>query len=981
MMAGIEVSITEVGPAPESVIRAWDGCLVVSVMGERIPGGGLDGRLVRLHEGRVETLAGGFKDPKGMAWDGQFLYVADMDTIWRVDHTGRRQVQVAPEAFPFKPEYLNDLVLLADGSLVVTDMGARSLATGPDGLWPVSSPEARSFPARGAVYRANQDGTVSTIVRGNAELPCPNGICIDPEGGLLLVDFFNGNLVSWREGVVRVLARGYRGADGVAIDRAGTIYVSQVTEGRVQRIFQRGAATEAFRTNAAAPADLFLDESKEGRTLLVPDTKAGRLIHVVLDSPFEESDGRIMFARAEIERGAHATGKSAPKVDFVRDLHLGAQAFRLQAMADGTVRIHAGDAAGALYGGLELAERVQFGMVVDTSGSAHRPHVMHRGIKFNLPLDLRTPSYSDNGDAAQLNIPEVWRRSFWQRYLDAMARARYNVLSLWNLHPFPSMVKVPEYPRVALADVWRTRTSMAGVKDDLGRDMLTPEMLAEHEVVHQLTIEQKIEFWRWVMQYAHDRGIQVYLFTWNVFTFGTDGHPGLSADLDNVETKNYFRASVREMLRTYPLLTGIGVTAGENMPLRDHSVKEKWLWEAYGEGVRDALREDPQRGFRLIHRYHWTNLGVILREWADFPGPFDLSYKYSVAHMYSIPNPPFLKPALADLPTGYRVWLTLRNDDIYSFRAGDPAYTREYIRNLPPSNVLGGFYMGSDGYTWGVDSLDRTVPEGGRPLVIEKHWYNFALWGRLSYDPTLPDERIQQWLSARHPTSDPQLLRETLQHATQVMPLITRFFWGDIDIKWFPEACLSKARIRGFYSVKDFVNGESMPGANVQSIRQWRESWVRKEKTAATTPEQIADQIEASAQTALAGVAGLRLQAESDNQLGATLADCESLARLGLYYTHKIRGAVHLAKYEVTGDPENRDSAIEELKRALAHWTNYATTRNGRYVPALYNRVGQVDLEALTSKVADDIELARTATPLSESAINDLKGTGSKTAN
>jgi hypothetical protein len=41
-----------------------------------------------------------------------------------------------------------------------------------------------------------------------------------------------------------------------------------------------------------------------------------------------------------------------------------------------------------------------------------------------------------------------------------MARHRYNVLSLWSLHPFPSLVKVPEFPDVALDDVWRTRAKL-----------------------------------------------------------------------------------------------------------------------------------------------------------------------------------------------------------------------------------------------------------------------------------------------------------------------------------------------------------------------------------------------------------------------------------------------------------------------------------------------------------------------------------------
>ena len=44
-----------------------------------------------------------------------------------------------------------------------------------------------------------------------------------------------------------------------------------------------------------------------------------------------------------------------------------------------------------------------------------------------------------------------------------------------------------------------------------------------------MTIDEKIRFWRDVMQYAHDRGIEVYLFTWNIFTFGTEGKYGITA--------------------------------------------------------------------------------------------------------------------------------------------------------------------------------------------------------------------------------------------------------------------------------------------------------------------------------------------------------------------------------------------------------------------------------------------------------------------
>jgi len=85
-----------------------------------------------------------------------------------------------------------------------------------------------------------------------------------------------------------------------------------------------------------------------------------------------------------------------------------------------------------------------------------RPHIARRGLKFNIPLDIRTPSYQDAGDAAQNNIAEMWNFEFWREYLDTMARDRYNILTLWNPHPFPSMIKLAQYPDIALPDVCGT---------------------------------------------------------------------------------------------------------------------------------------------------------------------------------------------------------------------------------------------------------------------------------------------------------------------------------------------------------------------------------------------------------------------------------------------------------------------------------------------------------------------------------------------
>src|SRR6188768_3175298 len=157
------------------------------------------------------------------------------------------------------------------------------------------------------------------------------------------------------------------------------------------------------------------------------------------------------------------------------------------------------DAAGAMYGGLELAEQIRVSGVEGVKDTDRNPYMPLRGTKFNIPLDLRTPSYTDMGDSAQANIATVWDFGFWREYLDQLARDRYNMVSLWNLHPFPSMVKVPEYPEVALNDVWRSKAKFDEDYSTRTTGIVTPAMLADKEVVRKITIEQKIEFWRRVM--------------------------------------------------------------------------------------------------------------------------------------------------------------------------------------------------------------------------------------------------------------------------------------------------------------------------------------------------------------------------------------------------------------------------------------------------------------------------------------------------
>ncbi|MGC8887015.1 MAG: carbohydrate-binding family 6 protein [Verrucomicrobiia bacterium] len=618
------------------------------------------------------------------------------------------------------------------------------------------------------------------------------------------------------------------------------------------------------------------------------------------------------------------------------------------------------DEVGAMYGGLDLAEAIRLNTINKITNSNHSPFVEKRGIKFNIPLDLRTPSYSDCGDSFQQNIPEIWSMDFWSEFLDEMARNRYNVLTLWNLHPFPSLVRVPEYPETALNDVWRTKEKLDDSFSFTGTDMVRQNMLKNYEVVKKISIDEKIQFWRNVMQYAYDRGIEVYLFTWNIFVWGTDGKYGITTSQTNKITIDYFKRSVRETVLTYPLLAGIGITAGENMQNRtDEFSKEKWLWETYGRGILEAKKLNPQRKIRLIHRYHMSNQKEILDAWKDYPDEFDFSFKYAIAHMYSSPAPPFIKSALPYIPQGMKTWLTVRNDDIYSFRWADPEYVRAFVTNFPSGEKFVGFYMGPDGYCWGREFLSKN-PKVPRELVMKKQWLSFMLWGRLSYNPQLSDELFLKWIEYKFPEVDAEQLFTALRQSSKIIPQVTRFFWQDIDLKWFPEACLSHPRHKGFYTVQHFIEGQTMPSSGIMNILDYRDALLNKKVVTGITPAEVAENLKNYSHSALRIISEVKTNFNNASvELRETIGDIKAVSYLGEYYSEKIVGAINLALYDATGDENYKSAAIEQLRSALRFWINYADCYDAMYKSQLLNRVGYVNLKELTGKVENDIEIAK----------------------
>jgi hypothetical protein len=194
-----------------------------------------------------------------------------------------------------------------------------------------------------------------------------------------------------------------------------------------------------------------------------------------------------------------------------------------------------------------------------------------------------------------------------------------------------------------------------------------------------------------------------------IFCLWIDGKYGIT---DKLENRYYrlFPQKRKQMVLTYPIWPNWTYNRRKHVRLYCNP-KEELAYATYGEGLLDALKEQPERKIDLIHRQHQTKAYEISKIFKEIINNkkinFLFSFKYAQAHVYSSVNQVFHQDFVKDIQSeNYKTLWTLRNDDVFYFRWGAPDFVRDFIKNIP-YDVTEGYYYGSDQYVWGRDFLRK----------------------------------------------------------------------------------------------------------------------------------------------------------------------------------------------------------------------------------------------------------------------------------
>jgi sugar lactone lactonase YvrE len=212
-----------------------------------------DGRVLELRwiDGRREDVR--LDAPKGVAIDGDVLYVADITALRKFDR--RTGAPIASVEFD-GATFLNDVSVGPDGTVWVTDSGF-----GTDG--------------GGAIFRVGPSFTPHRVAAG-PELGQPNGIA-HGERDLFFVSWQKGEfaLLGLDGAVLSRMSLPHAKLDGVVRTRDGEWLVSGWDGKCVYRIDPRGTA-ELRMTGLEAPADLGYDAVRH--RLLIPLFTSDRVL-------------------------------------------------------------------------------------------------------------------------------------------------------------------------------------------------------------------------------------------------------------------------------------------------------------------------------------------------------------------------------------------------------------------------------------------------------------------------------------------------------------------------------------------------------------------------------------------------------------------------------------------------------------------------------------------------------------------------------
>ena len=604
-----------------------------------------------------------------------------------------------------------------------------------------------------------------------------------------------------------------------------------------------------------------------------------------------------------------------------------AEGFTIHSLENGSVLISGTDLSGALYGALELTDRIsQLSLVANKSSSARLDSLLsHLQVKDSPQMKLRgacigmqkpyllpgrgTYEYPYTKEL----FPWFYDKQLWVKYLDMLVDNRMNTLYLWSGHPFASLVRLKDYPEAVEVDSATFR--------------------ANQEMFHFLTTE------------ANKRGIWVIQAFYNIIISKpfAEQHHLKTQDRNRPIIPliaDYTRKSIAAFVEQYPNV-GLLTTLGEAMEGVGPDDTE-WFTKTIIPGVKDGLKAlGETRQPPLILRAHDADAPAVMK-----------AAKEVYSNLYTMAT--YNGEALTTYtPRGS--WAALHRQlssvapvhvenvhilaNLEPFRYGSDDFIQKSVQAMHHIYGANGLHLYPEASYWdwpySADKVD------GRLLQINRDWIWYAEWARYAWNADRDRAAEKSYWAARIAKSygadqkTGSAIREAYEAAGEIAPkLLRRYGITDGNRQTLSLGMLMSQLIHpekyGLFSL--LYESEAPEG---EMITQYAEKeWLGEQHTG-ETPMQIAVEVMKHADSAVEAIKSAEPGIQTNKQEFERLKnDIISYQHLATFYSKKVQAALKVLRYGYSHDVQDLVAAAPLLKESLVAFEQLARTAGAGYLYA-----------------------------------------------
>ena len=573
------------------------------------------------------------------------------------------------------------------------------------------------------------------------------------------------------------------------------------------------------------------------------------------------------------------------------------------------------DASGALYGCLELADRVKAGGSLPRDLSfSDKPEMVLRGTCVGVQKPELLPGRGVyEYPYTPESFPWFYDKALWIKYLDMMVENRYNSLYLWNGHPFASLVKLKDYPYAVEVD--------------------------------DATFKKNEEMFRFLTEEADKRGIWVIQMFYNILVSKpfAEKHHLKTQDRNRPIVPviaDYTRKSIAAFVQKYPNV-GLLITLGEAMEGVGQDDID-WFTKTIIPGVQDGMkalgikREPP-----IVLRAHDTDAPAVMKAALPLYKNLYTMAKYNGEALTTYTP----RGKWAELHRSLSRIGTVHVENVHilanlePFRYGSADFIQKCVQAMHNVYEANGLHLYPQASYW--DWPYTADKADGRLLQLDRDWIWYKAWARYAWNCRRDRaQEVNYWsglLANKFGATAPagKDILDAYEETGEIAPkLLRRYGITDGNRQTLTLGMFMTQLINPFrYNLFTLMYESEAPEGEM--IIEYAEKEWKKQPHIGETPVQIADEVTAHGRKAVEAIEKAASSVSKDKAEFERLRnDVHCYQELADFYAEKVRAALLVLRYKYSNDISDLEKALPYLERSVEHYRKLAELTRGTYLYA-----------------------------------------------